>query len=89
MERIGPPTLWRLLGKVWDDAAGFMRSTKAMDVPGGVVIQVSHLQRNLVDGVSSVVSDALVFVPGAAVSKRRQEDGTYRLVKPGAPRKRK
>ncbi len=77
-KHVGPPYLWKLLGKTWDSDTGFMRSTKAMEVPGGVVIQTSTIQRNVTAGVSYEVCDALVFVPGAAIGQKA-EDETYAL----------
>ena len=61
----GNGDLWQLLSKASSDAQGWMKSSKAMEVPGGCVVQVTTQQRNF-DG-SSAVAEALAFVPGVRV----------------------
>ncbi|MCA8938788.1 MAG: hypothetical protein KDB07_03220 [Planctomycetes bacterium] len=51
---------WHLVSKAWSKREGWMKSTKVMGVPGGVVLQVSTQQNDS-------VAEALVFVPGATV----------------------
>ncbi len=52
---------FQLICKASSEAAGWMKSTKALEIPGlGVVIQVTTQQ-------GSNVAEALVFVPGAYV----------------------
>lgn len=60
IELYGVGDLFKCLSKAWSRAEGWMKSTKAMNVPGGVVIQVSTQQ-------GDHVAEALTFVPGVAV----------------------
>lgn len=60
--------LFKLLSKASSKDEGWMKSTKAMNVPGGVVIQVTTQQRNP-DG-SYAVAEAVTFVPGCSVTER-------------------
>lgn len=73
VEVFGDPGAWKLLGKASSKAQGWMKSTKAMEVPGlGVLVQASTQQ-------GTNVAEALVFVPGA---KLEQVAGNhYRIVK--------
>jgi hypothetical protein len=61
----GRPDLFRLLCKASSQSEGWMKSTKAMEVPGGCVVQVTTQQRNP-DG-SYAVAEAVCFVPGVKV----------------------
>ena len=62
----GEPDLWQLICKVSNDAEGWMKSTKAMPIPGlGSLVQVSTQQRNS-DG-SYALAEALAFVPVVTV----------------------
>jgi hypothetical protein len=71
VEVFGDPGAWKLLGKASSKAQGWMKSTKAMDVPGGVLVQASTQQ-------GGAVAEAITFVPG---SKTEQVSGNhYRLV---------
>ena len=56
---------FQLLCKASSEAEGWMKSTKAMEVPGGCVVQVTTQQRNP-DG-SYAVAEALTFVPGVRI----------------------
>jgi hypothetical protein len=62
VEVFGDPGAWKLLGKASSKSQGWMKSTKAMETPGGVVVQVSTQQ-------GSNVAEALVFVPGATLEQ--------------------
>lgn len=63
VEVFGEPGAWKVLGKASSKAQGWMKSTKAMEVPGiGVVVQVSTQQ-------GSNVAEALVYVPGATLEQ--------------------
>jgi hypothetical protein len=66
----GNPDIWRLLCKASSKSQGWMKSTKAMEVMGGVVVQVSTQQ-------GSNVAEALVYVPGAMLEQ--VEGNHYRL----------
>lgn len=63
--------LFKLLSKAWSHEECWMKSTKAMDVPGGVVIQVSTQQ-------GDNVAEALTFVPGVRIHDFGE--GCYELV---------
>ena len=63
--KFGNADMFQLLCKASSKAEGWMKSTKAMAVPGGAVVQVTTQQRNP-DG-SYVVAEALTFVPGVQV----------------------
>jgi len=56
---------FRLLCKASSQNEGWMKSAKAMQVPGGCVVQVTTQQRNP-DG-SYAVAEALCFVPGVSI----------------------
>lgn len=63
---VGDGDMFRLLCKASSQEEGWMKSTKACEIPFlGVLVQVTTQQRNL-DGSYSV-AEALTFVPGAAV----------------------
>jgi hypothetical protein len=62
---VGNGDMFRLLCKASSQAEGWMKSTKAMQVPGGCVVQVTTQQRNP-DG-SYAVAEALTFVPGTTI----------------------
>lgn len=62
---VGNGNLFQLLCKASSQKEGWMESTKAMEVPGGCVVQVSTQQRNP-DGSYSV-AEAVTFVSGARV----------------------
>lgn len=62
---VGNGDMFRLLCKASSQEEGWMKSTKAMEVVGGCLVQVTTQQRNL-DG-SYVVAEALSFVPGVVI----------------------
>lgn len=63
---VGNTDLFRLLFKASSKTEEWMKSTKAMEIPGvGCVVQVTTQQRNP-DG-SYAVSDAVCFVPDVRV----------------------
>ena len=62
---VGNGDLFQLLCKASSQAEGWMKSTKAMEVTGGCVVQVTTQQRNP-DG-SYAVAEALTFVPGVTI----------------------
>lgn len=61
----GNGDMFQLLCKASSDSEGWMKSTKAMQVPGGCVLQVTTQQRNP-DG-SYAVAEALTYVPRACI----------------------
>lgn len=63
---VGNGDTYRLLCKASSKNEGWMKSSKAMEIPGvGCVVQVTTQQRNL-DGTYSV-AEALTFVPGVRI----------------------
>ncbi len=64
--------LFKLLSKASSENEGWMKSTKAMEVAGGCVVQVTTQQRNP-DG-SYVVAEALTFVPGVCIFTHKHND---------------
>lgn len=61
----GDGDAWRLICKASSEGEGWMKSTKAMEVGGGCLVQVTTQQRNP-DG-SYAVAEAVTFVPGIKV----------------------
>ena len=70
---VGDGDLFQLLAKASSESEGWMKSTKAMAVPGGCVVQVTTQQRNP-DG-SYAVAEALTFVPRVYISDRHENGG--------------
>lgn len=56
----GDGDLFKCLSKAWSEKEGWMKSTKAMNVPHGVVIQVTTQQ-------GDNIAEALTYVPGCHV----------------------
>ena len=74
VKTFGDGDLWALVSKASSESQGWMKSCKAMEVPGcGVCVQVTTQQRNA-DG-SYAVAEAVCFVPGARVDTIRDEAG--------------
>lgn len=61
IEVVGDPGAWVLIAKASSQAEGWMKSTKAMELDTGCLVQVSTQQRNH-DG-SYAIAEALTFVP--------------------------
>ncbi len=61
MKVVGNGDSFKLLCKASSEAEGWMKSTKAMEVGNGCVVQVTTQQRNP-DG-SYVIAEALTYVP--------------------------
>ena len=66
--------LFKLLSKASSVNEGWMKSTKAMQVPGGCVVQVTTQQTNP-DGSYSV-AEALTFVSGVKIATQVDRDNT-------------
>ena len=63
MEIVGNANLFYLLSKAFSEPEGWMKSTKAMEIPGiGCVVQVTTQQGNY-------VAEALTFVPGVKIQR--------------------
>ena len=62
----GDGDLFRLLSKASSEREGWMKSTKAMEIPGvGCLVQVTTQQRNFNGSYS--VAEAVTFVPGVKI----------------------
>lgn len=59
---------WKLICKASSQSEGWMKSTKAMEVPNGCLVQTTTQQRNA-DG-SYAIADAVAFVPGVYVAEQ-------------------
>lgn len=79
---VGNGDMFRLLCKASSQAEGWMKSTKAMELPGGVgcVVQVTTQQKNI-DGTYSV-AEAVCYVPGVLIED--DVNGGRRLVLAGS-----
>ncbi len=65
----GNPDMWQLLTKASSTSEGWMRSTKALEVPGaGCFIQVSTQKHNN-------VAEAICFVRGIEIVEDHDADG--------------
>jgi hypothetical protein len=62
---VGNGDSWKLLCKASSQEEGWMKSTKAMEVPGGCCLQVTTQQRNP-DG-SYALAEAVCFVPDVTI----------------------
>ena len=62
----GNGDMFQLLCKASSHAEGWMKSTKAMEVPNGCVVQVTTQQRNS-DG-SYAIAEAVTFVPDVMIT---------------------
>jgi hypothetical protein len=76
VEVFGNTDMFKLLCKASSKKEGWMKSTKAMQVSGGCVVQVTTQQRNP-DG-SYAVAEALTFVPDVKVVE--DENGGRKLI---------
>jgi len=78
VETVGNGDSFQLLCKASSQAEGWMKSTKAMAIPGsGCIVQVTTQQRNS-DGTYSV-AEAVTFVPDVRVDD--DDNGGRKLVK--------
>jgi hypothetical protein len=75
---VGDGDLFQLLCKASSENEGWMKSTKAMEVPGGCVVQVTTQQVNP-DGSHSV-AEALTFVPDVRIAADPDHEGGRKLV---------
>ena len=63
---VGNGDMFRLLCKASSQNEGWMKSSKAMEVPGGCIVQVTTQQKNI-DGTYSI-AEAIVFCPGVKIA---------------------
>jgi hypothetical protein len=73
---VGNGDMFQLLCKASSESEEWMKSTKACEVVGGCIVQVTTQQRN-VDG-SYAVAEALTYVPGVKIVP--DVDGGRKLV---------
>ena len=69
---VGHPDAWRLLAKASSKFQGWMKSTKAMDVRGGIVLQVTTEHRHP-DGHVTACAESVCFVPGVSMETLVQQ----------------
>ena len=62
---VGNGDMFQLLCKASSEIEGWMKSTKACQVVGGCIVQVTTQQRNI-DGTYAV-AEALTYVPGVKI----------------------
>jgi hypothetical protein len=62
---VGNGDMFKLLCKASSQNEGWMKSTKACQVPGGCIVQVTTQQKNM-DG-SYALAEAITFVPSVSV----------------------
>ena len=65
--------LFKLLSKASSEEEGWMRSTKAMEVEGGCVVQVTTQQRN--SDFTFSLAEALTYVPGVEIACEGSQEG--------------
>ena len=66
VKKYGNTDMFELLGESYSRREGWMKTTKAMQVRGGCLVQVSTQQRNP-DG-SYAIAEALTFVPNVWIT---------------------
>lgn len=72
----GDPDGFQLICKASSESEGWMKSTKAMEIPGaGCLVQVTTQQRNESDR-SYAIAEALTFVSGIEIVLGFDEKGT-------------
>ena len=65
-------TKWVTINKAYDKGRTWFKSTKALQLPNGVLIQTSNEQTN--NNGSTSICDALVFVPDVQIEEYLTED---------------
>lgn len=63
----GNGDMFKLLSKASSQEEGWMKSTKAMEVIGGCVVQVTTQQRNIDHTYS--IAEAVTYVPGVKIAE--------------------
>jgi hypothetical protein len=65
----GNGDMWKLICKAWSEEEGWMKSTKAMEIPNaGCLVQVSTQQ-------DEEVAEAITFVPWVKIEEVKNEAG--------------
>ena len=73
---VGNGDMFQLLCKAYSEAEGWMKSTKAMKVIGGCLVQVTTKQKNI--DLTYSVAEALAYVPGVTIAS--DENGGRKLI---------
>jgi endonuclease YncB( thermonuclease family) len=69
----GDGDTFKLISKASSLNEGWMKSTKAMEIPGvGCVVQVTTQQRN--ENGTYAIAEAVTFVPGVCIKQNMFED---------------
>lgn len=73
VEFLGDPNKWVVLHKAWNADEGWMRSTKALEIPGvGCMVQVSTLEKDK-------IAESVCFVPDVGITA--DSNGGRKLVR--------
>ena len=65
----GNSDMWKLICKAWSEDEEWMKSTKAMEIPGvGCLVQVTTQNEEL-------PSESVVFVSGIRIEETKDEEG--------------
>ena len=65
----GDGDTWKLICKAWSEEEDWMKSTKAMEIPGvGCLVQVTTQNEEL-------PSESVVFVPGIRIEETKDDEG--------------
>lgn len=71
VESLGPMDTWKVIQKAWNKKEGWMKSTKALEIPGlGCLVQVTTQQKDK-------LAEAVCFVPD--VKLESSPDGSHRF----------
>lgn len=71
IEVFGDGDLFVLLSKASSKSQGWMKSTKAMGVTGGCVVQVTTQQ-------GDNIAEAITFVPGVSIKEQKDSNGSVK-----------
>ena len=72
IEVVGDPGAWKVICKASSKSEGWMKSTKAMTMAMGVLVQVTTQQ-------GGRVAEALTFVPGACLEPDSEREEIYTI----------
>lgn len=71
LEYEGDNSLWKLIAKKISEEGGYLDTTYAMEVPGGVLVRTSTTR-------DTGSSEALCFIPSARLEKNENENWTIK-----------
>jgi len=72
VKEFGSTDMWELICKASSESEGWMKSTKALELGNGCLVQTTTQQRNS-DG-SFVIAEALAFVPCVLINRTYDGD---------------